>query len=584
MSNSFRKNPKKIDINSILKKDIFSNNIFQLDKALNSTTNLNSNLKLYVPNIITKQFSKSIQQLRKRIKSSELKIIEKSKLRLLNESIISIFHNVDDSFDKSMQIFGQSKKENNLFLKKFKNLQKNREKISRRKNNSAIIKPVDFRILDDLVKKYKMKNILITNKMFKNKDIYRSTPILLKNKRDMEFFYLFNHDKYFKNTNQNCLNSSSLGDCAKIKSTNEKNINYEKLKAYKFFKKIILLSKKRLKELEKNGIKEHNEESINSNNEYSNNDINLNYNSIIQKEKEEINKIIKNINLLNKSKNNEDSQKDKYINKFLKKYNNNNDISLSLDSFSTYSKRTNIPIKNSFYFINNKINSSQSDKNKKLKKAMTPRNPIKNKSKLYERPNSPPSPFISIKKLKNEFFKKSKTLYPKKYQKKSNISPNTKSTFYSNKNKSIIINNKNNNVTNFEIMKTLKKKNINKFDKLIENLKNTENVYELIKKMTFENKEKALKKIEEYYSAKKEYNLEKIKKNIKQKDLYNFLDRIKTIINKYNSKKKIESLNLSIHKIMPEKIKDDLEEISNLDRNIQSAEYMYYLILLKGQS
>ena len=138
MSNSFRKNPKKIDINSILKKDIFSNNIFQLDKALNSTTNLNSNLKLYVPNIITKQFSKSIQQLRKRIKSSELKIIEKSKLRLLNESIISIFHNVDDSFDKSMQKFDQSKKENNLFLKKFKNLQKNREKRSRRKNNFII--------------------------------------------------------------------------------------------------------------------------------------------------------------------------------------------------------------------------------------------------------------------------------------------------------------------------------------------------------------------------------------------------------------------------------------------------------------
>ena len=101
--------------------------------------------------------------------------------------------------------------------------------------------------------------------------------------------------------------------------------------------------------------------------------------------------------------------------------------------------------------------------------------------------------------------------------------------------------------------------------------------------MTFTNKEKALKKICDYFNS-KDYNMDKIKNNIKKKDIYNFLDRIKETINKFNCKQKLESLHTSIQEGTPDRIKYNLKEISNLDKIIKGVENMYYLSLLKGQS
>ena len=46
----------------------------------------------------------------------------------------------------------------------------------------------------------------------------------------------------------------------------------------------------------------------------------------------------------------------------------------------------------------------------------------------------------------------------------------------------------------------------------------------------------------------------------------------------------MDVLHFSIHKRMSDKMNEDLNEISNLDKVIQGAENMYYLSLLKGQS
>ena len=379
--NHIKKSSKKLSNSYILKKDLFYNNLFQLEKALNSTINLKSNLKIYSPNDINKKFSKPIQLLRKRIKSCQRRKTEKSKLQLLNESIISIFHNADNSLDKSMQLFNQTKKENDLFLAKLKYLQRIREKISRKKNNSATLKPIDFSIFGDLTNKYRKKNILITNQMFKNKDLYKSTPLLLKNKREMEFFYLFNHDKYSNKTNRNSMDSSFniKSNNIQIKFNNEKKINFQKLKQSNFFKKLIASSNKRIKELSKESSKKEKKEGNNNEFKY---EVNKDYNETIQKDKEEIFKLIKNIELLNNSKNKEDKKNDKCQCRLSKKCNGNNDISFSFDSFYTISKRTNFPHKNSFCFINNKSNPFKYDKNNKsIKKIVFLKNFINKKNK-----------------------------------------------------------------------------------------------------------------------------------------------------------------------------------------------------------
>ncbi len=101
--------------------------------------------------------------------------------------------------------------------------------------------------------------------------------------------------------------------------------------------------------------------------------------------------------------------------------------------------------------------------------------------------------------------------------------------------------------------------------------------------MTFTNKEKALKKIYEYFNS-KNYNMNRIKNNIKKRDIYNFLDNIKEIINQLICKQEQESLHNSIHKVIPEQIKFNLKKISNFDKIINGVENKYYLCLLKGQS
>ena len=68
-----------------------------------SIRNLNPNLKLYVPNIFFKETFKINSMTLKNNKIIKIKTIEKSKLFILNVSIINIFHKVNDSVHKSMQ-------------------------------------------------------------------------------------------------------------------------------------------------------------------------------------------------------------------------------------------------------------------------------------------------------------------------------------------------------------------------------------------------------------------------------------------------------------------------------------------------
>ena len=297
---------RKINIKNFIKKEIFSNHFYELDKAINSKIILKSPLKIYYPE--DKQKNPLIK-INKRAKSTLHEKESNSKLFSLNKSILNIFKKMDKSKNASMKIYHNKKIENNLFLNKFKKLQKFRESKKQSKANSAIISSPKFSYFDDLIKKYKMdNNITIGSEMFKNKDLYKSNPIVLKDKKDMEFYYLFNHDKYYKKTNPNCQKISFIENKndMDIKNKNEKEnkiiknkkeINYNKLKEVLFFKKLILASNKRIKELKK-----YNEEEDENNFDYNNNSIiqekKLDESIHIEKDKQEINELINSLKQL----------------------------------------------------------------------------------------------------------------------------------------------------------------------------------------------------------------------------------------------------------------------------------------------
>ena len=223
MSFDIKNKKTKIKNKKIFQNELFSNNFFELEKALNSTTNLKSSLKMYVQNEIVKQFSIPLQQLRKRIKLSQMQNISKSKILSLNESILHVLYKDDDFRGKSVKIFTKNRSDNDLFMKKFYNLQKVREKAVKNRLNSAILGPCNFKYFNELVNQYKKKGILIKSDMFKNKDLFKISPVFRKEKRDLDFLYLFNHDKYFKETNENFKNIS-INDKTKEQEThNDKN-------------------------------------------------------------------------------------------------------------------------------------------------------------------------------------------------------------------------------------------------------------------------------------------------------------------------------------------------------------------------
>ena len=101
--------------------------------------------------------------------------------------------------------------------------------------------------------------------------------------------------------------------------------------------------------------------------------------------------------------------------------------------------------------------------------------------------------------------------------------------------------------------------------------------------MTLKNKNLILKNTDNYVDS-KGYNSEKIKKSIKILELYNFLDRIKQVIDNYNCRQKINALYLIIGKKIPEKMNLDLKHISDLDKEISRADKLYYLSLLNVKS
>ena len=77
---------------------------------------------------------------------------------------------------------------------------------------------------------------------------------------------------------------------------------------------------------------------------------------------------------------------------------------------------------------------------------------------------------------------------------------------------------------------------------------------------------------------------DKVKKGIKVRELYNFLNNIKHVINDYNCKQKINSLNLTSGKKTSDKMNSILNKISDLDKEISESENQYYLSLLKFKS
>lgn len=569
---------KKSNIHKILHKKMYAKESYILEKLLRPTSSRNVKLKTYNEDKdIYFSLSQNNLETKKTAKNSLSKISPHPSMLELNESIINLFHKTNYLKIHSKELLEQNKEMNKVFFnrfQKFLKLEKEKEKnFLIKRNNSTNINPQSFSVFNDLVNKYKERDgILYTKEMFNDKDLYRETPILSKNEDKIQYFYMYNYDKYSQKTN---INYKNLFKGKPIKKQKKfKTIKFNHLTITKFYNKLLSTTNKRFLELQSKEIP--NTKQYNYNYQYlGNKDI---------KKAQEIPKIKKEIKKLESlSKKMKSKKKSNMSNtnvmediktpistskNFFKKLmiNNNNESknegSKELQSTKRSTKREGKYQKNNslIYFDNNKSRLSIISQ-----KIIFSKRGIYNERNINKNKNKPFYPSFSIEQ-------KDKFINIRQIQDENNLmSQKTKTTFYSNnsnKEKSALLSP--NNLTG---QKFFPKKE----------LTDTEKTYEGLRKMTLKNKNLILKNTDNYVDS-KGYNSEKIKKSIKILELYNFLDRIKQVIDNYNCRQKINALYLIIGKKIPEKMNLDLKHISDLDKEISRADKLYYLSLLNVKS
>ena len=567
-------------IHKLLEEDLYVRKSLSLKKLLGLNTSRNIKMRIFRKQKDT-DFKKVVKENKKKeIDFSVYVGTKKQYLNDLNESIINLFHQTYHSQNKAKKNYEQKKIGNDLFIKRLNNMKKfeiEKAKLDIKSSNSGISFNQNLNLFNDLVNQYKVRDGVFYSKDIFKKDIYQETPILANDRDKIINYYICNYDKYLKKTNVDNNEKSEIKKKNKNKSKKKnknkkkekpeekkKEINFNNLLDTNFYKKLFFISQKKIYDMKDK--------------KFDPNKFQYNFKYEGDKEKKnpnEIPKLRKEINNLNSLFNSMQNIKVKNINNnLLEKYNTANKTNkkiLKKKIFINNLKEKLADFSNVFPSTKRSAEIEKNNQNTKSQinilrniKLLSPksRKEPENKNKNNEQNLSILSPLSRTKKNFSNINQNKDD--------KSVMSQKTKTTFYSNKNKK-------------DVMPPLTPKYgiSHLIDINNEEINESKDAYEELKLVTISNKKLIFDKIEQYFES-KGYNVEKLKNSINKEDLYNYLDKIRNVVDNYHCKSKVNELYSNIGKKVSEKTFINLNEINQMDKDISLAEKHYFVTLLKG--
>ena len=567
-------------IHKLLEEDLYVRKSLSLKKLLGLNTSRNIKMRIFRKQKDT-DFKKVVKENKKKeIDFSVYVGTKKQYLNDLNESIINLFHQTYHSQNKAKKNYEQKKIGNDLFIKRLNNMKKfeiEKAKLDIKSSNSGISFNQNLNLFNDLVNQYKVRDGVSYSKDIFKKDIYQETPILANDRDKIINYYICNYDKYLKKTNIDNNEKSEIKKKNKNKSKKKnknkkkekpeekkKEINFNNLLVTNFYKKLFFISQKKIYDMKDK--------------EFDPNKFQYNFKYEGDKEKKnpnEIPKLRKEINNLNSLFNSMQNIKVKNINNnLLEKYNTANKTNkkiLKKKIFINKLKEKLADFSNEFPSTKRTAEIEKNSLNTKSQinilrniKLLSPksRKEPENKNKNNEQNLSILSPLSRTKKNFSNINQNKDD--------KSVMSQKTKTTFYSNKNKKDVMPPL---TPRYEISHLIDINN--------EEINESKDAYEELKLVTISNKKLIFDKIEQYFES-KGYNVEKLKNSINKEDLYNYLDKIRNVVDNYHCKSKVNELYSNIGKKVSEKTFINLNEINQMDKDISLAEKHYFVTLLKG--
>ena len=543
---------QKQSINKLLEEDLYIRKSLSLKRLLEANASRNMVMRIYrkQKDDFYKKASISKDNSNKKNNRYNNNLSNSQNLKELNESIIQLFHKTYYLQNKAKKNFEQKKETNDLFSKRLNNMkkfEKEKEKMVIKPNNSDIKFNQSFDIFKDLITKYKERDGILYKKDLFKKDVFQETPVVSNDQDNIKKFYIYNYNKYVKKSNLNNDNNKSKQKIKKkskkkTKNQNEiKKINFDNLTLTNFYKKLFFISQEKIyhmqdKEFNPDKYKFHlkNEENKEINN---------------KKEIPKLKKDIKNLNSLYNS-----MQNLKLINinkKLFENYNTPKNTSKNI-----FDKK--IIINKPYEKMNDSTNSAKREINFPNKRSQI--NNLRNVKLLSARSKEG----YELFETKNKFYNKNKYK-----EEKSVMSQKTKTTFYSIKNKKEKICPL---TPRNEIKKTIDLNN--------EEISESKDAYEELKSVSIKNKNLLLEKIEQFLEN-KGYNVDRIKNAIKKEQLFNSFNKMRNLIDNYQCKPKVSELYSSIGQKLSENTFMNLNEINQMDKEIYSAEFYYYVSLLK---
>ena len=569
-------------IHKLLEEDLYVRKSLSLKKLLGLNTSRNIKMRIFRKQKDT-DFKKVVKENKKKeIDFSVYVGTKKQYLNDLNESIINLFHQTYHSQNKAKKNYEQKKIGNDLFIKRLNNMKKfeiEKAKLDIKSSNSGISFNQNLNLFNDLVNQYKVRDGVSYSKDIFKKDIYQETPILANDRDKIINYYICNYDKYLKKTNIDNNEKSEIKKKNKNKSKKKnknknkkkekpeekkKEINFNNLLVTNFYKKLFFISQKKIYDMKDK--------------EFDPNKFQYNFKYEGDKEKKnpnEIPKLRKEINNLNSLFNSMQNIKVKNINNnLLEKYNTANKTNkkiLKKKIFINKLKEKLADFSNEFPSTKRSAEIEKNNQNTKSQinilrniKLLSPksRKEPENKHKNNEQNLSIISP---LSRTQKNFSNINQNKYDK-----SVMSQKTKITFYSNKNKKDVMPPL---TPRYEISHLIDINN--------EEINESKDAYEELKLVSISNKKLIFDKIEQYFES-KGYNVEKLKNSINKEDLYNYLDKIRNVVDNYHCKSKVNELYSNIGKKVSEKTFINLNEINQMDKDISLAEKHYFVTLLKG--
>ena len=545
---------QKQSINKLLEEDLYIRKSLSLKRLLEANASRNMIMRIYrkqKDDFYKKAaISKDNSNKKNNRYNNNTNLSNSQNLKELNESIIQLFHKTYYLQNKAKKNFEQKKETNDLFSKRLNNMkkfEKEKEKMVIKPNNSDIKFNQSFDIFKDLLKKYKERDGILYKKDLFKKDVFQETPVVSNDQDNIKKFYIYNYNKYVKKSNLNNDNNKPKQKIKKkskkkTKNQNEiKKINFDNLTLTNFYKKLFFISQEKIyhmqdKEFNPDKYKFHlkNEENKEINN---------------KKEIPKLKKDIKNLNSLYNS-----MQNLKLINinkKLFENYNTPKNTSKNI-----FEKK--FIINKPYEKMNDSTNSAKREINFPNKRSQI--NNLRNVKILSARSKEG----YELFETKNKFYNKNQYK-----EEKSVMSQKTKTTFYSIKNKKEKICPL---TPRNEIKKTIDLNN--------EEISESKDAYEELKSVSIKNKNLLLEKIEQFLEN-KGYNVDRIKNAIKKEQLFNSFNKMRNLIDNYQCKPKVSELYSSIGQKLSENTFMNLNEINKMDKEIYSAEFYYYVSLLK---